>query len=602
MMGSKISIITVCYNEPNLAWTCDSIVNQTFQDFEWIVIDGGSNQETLDIFEKYKYRMNYFVSEKDKGIRYAFNKGIAKAAGAWCNFMNAGDSFYGPDVLEKVSAELEKHQDCDVLYGNACFTRDSRPQGYARYHRNIDRFFFFSGTICHQASFIKRELFELYGCYDDSFKMISDRVHFYKLYSNNCKFYHFDEILVNYDVTGEIARNIKERCDLEKKFHSQYYSPEEIKKFTVQKKELMMEIVRKKRLKNDVKICLKNPVDQIFYDGEMGLTAVFLPVSQIKLKPTISVIVPVYNAAPFLCRCLDSIIGQTLNSLEIICINDASSDKSMEILREFAVKDKRIKLIDFAENKGVSAARNAGIKAASGEYLGFVDSDDYIDKNFYWTLYGKAFITDADMVEAPVALIVKGKKDVVENRVWFYSSIFKTRLIKEKKIFFPEGINFGEDAVFMFRILMLVKNRQSGTGVVYNYVKHEKSASHYMSADVFGSIIRAYDLIFAEIHAWSFKSETNKDQICKIIDLFFRNLFYFFRTCPEIDYLNVVPEKLIKYFSKFSNDTVIVNSIMKEEPEMRNLIMNGDIEMIKESLGGWRKKLAGKLRTKIQNR
>jgi glycosyltransferase involved in cell wall biosynthesis len=190
--------------------------------------------------------MDYFTSERDGGIRDAFNKGIARATGEWCNFMNAGDSFYGPDVLEKVSAELEKRPDCDVLYGNVCCTRDNRPQGYVRYSRNIDRFFFFSGTICHQASFIKRRLFTLYGCYDDSFRLMADRVHFYKLYSNNCKFYHFDEILANYDGGGESSTSRKEWDELEKTFHSQYYSLEEIKEFTAQRKKNMLEIVRKK--------------------------------------------------------------------------------------------------------------------------------------------------------------------------------------------------------------------------------------------------------------------------------------------------------------------------------------------------------------------
>ena len=69
---NKVTIITICYNEPNLEQTCESIVNQTWQDFEWIVIDGGSNKETLDVFEKYKHRIDKFVSEPDNGIYNAY--------------------------------------------------------------------------------------------------------------------------------------------------------------------------------------------------------------------------------------------------------------------------------------------------------------------------------------------------------------------------------------------------------------------------------------------------------------------------------------------------------------------------------------------------
>ena len=98
--------------------------------------------------------------------------------------------------------------------------------------------------------------------------------------------------------------------------------------------------------------------------------------------PKISVIVPVYNVEKYLARCLDSIINQTLADIEIICINDGSTDNSLEILNDYAKKDSRIKIIDQT-NAGLSCARNAGMQIAQGEYIGFVDSDDWIDLDFY---------------------------------------------------------------------------------------------------------------------------------------------------------------------------------------------------------------------------
>jgi glycosyltransferase involved in cell wall biosynthesis len=227
-------------------------------------------------FEKYKYRMNYFVSEKDNGIRDAFNKGIAKASGEWCNFMNAGDSFYGSDVLEKVAAELERHHDCDVLFGNVCFTLNSRSKSHVRYFREISRFFFFIGDFVHQGAFIKRRLFELYGGYDDNFKMIADWVHAYKLYLNNCTFYYFDKTLANYDTAGESSTNKKECYNLIKIFHDQYYSPEETKEFTALEKKIKMEIVRNKLYEKG-----RGNVDEEFFDNrKTGLIAIFSPVRQ----------------------------------------------------------------------------------------------------------------------------------------------------------------------------------------------------------------------------------------------------------------------------------------------------------------------------------
>lgn len=113
----------------------------------------------------------------------------------------------------------------------------------------------------------------------------------------------------------------------------------------------------------------------------------------------VSVIIPVYNTEKFLRKCLDSVCNQTLQDIEIICINDCSTDGSLEILREYAGKDNRIKLIELFENGGAAKARNIGIDIAHGEYIGFVDSDDFVDLDFYEKLYNKAVETGADAVK-----------------------------------------------------------------------------------------------------------------------------------------------------------------------------------------------------------
>ena len=96
-------------------------------------------------------------------------------------------------------------------------------------------------------------------------------------------------------------------------------------------------------------------------------------------KPLVSVIVPIYNMDPFLRRCVASIMNQTLRELEIILVNDGSTDTSSDIIREMALADSRVKVINQV-NQGVSAARNAGLKAAKGKYIGFVDADDLLSR------------------------------------------------------------------------------------------------------------------------------------------------------------------------------------------------------------------------------
>lgn len=114
--------------------------------------------------------------------------------------------------------------------------------------------------------------------------------------------------------------------------------------------------------------------------------------------PAISVIIPVYNAAEYLHKCLDSIINQTFTDLEIICVNDCSKDNSLEILREYEEKDVRIKVVDCERNNRQAVARNIGMKMATGKYIAFVDADDWIDRDRFYRLFETAEREKTDAV------------------------------------------------------------------------------------------------------------------------------------------------------------------------------------------------------------
>ena len=129
--------------------------------------------------------------------------------------------------------------------------------------------------------------------------------------------------------------------------------------------------------------------------------------------PNISVIVPVYNVERFLARCLDSILGQNLHDIEVICVDDGSPDDSIRILRSYAARDARIKIIR-QENRGLGGARNTGIEAASGEYIGFVDSDDWVDSDFYEKLYDAAMRTGADIA---CASLISHRGEKIKKRI-----------------------------------------------------------------------------------------------------------------------------------------------------------------------------------------
>lgn len=122
------------------------------------------------------------------------------------------------------------------------------------------------------------------------------------------------------------------------------------------------------------------------------------------MEPKVSVIIPVYNVEPFLARCLDSVVGQTLREIEIVCVDDGSPDRSIDILRRYAAVDDRIRVIS-QENRGLGGARNRGFDAAAGEYILFVDSDDWIDPAYCERLYDAARATGADVACASMLKI-----------------------------------------------------------------------------------------------------------------------------------------------------------------------------------------------------
>ena len=143
----------------------------------------------------------------------------------------------------------------------------------------------------------------------------------------------------------------------------------------------------------------------------------------------ISIIVPVYNAEKYLVKCLDSLVNQTKKNIEIILVNDGSKDKSIDILNEYKEKYPDMITIISQENQGQSAARNSGIENATGKYIAFVDSDDYVSKNMFEKLYEKAIEKDYDIVASNVNCVYPDKNLEIHSGVDFES----TEMTKEEK-------------------------------------------------------------------------------------------------------------------------------------------------------------------------
>ena len=199
----KISIITINYNEPLLERTCESVVNQTFKDYEWIVIDGDStNPQTLETLRRYKENMAYFVSEPDDGVFDAMNKGIEQASGYWLIFMNAGDCFYNNESLKSMVPYIDQNKNCAVVYGGILREHKEKLEPYFIKQKRLDDLFFLVDTIMHQSSFIRRDMFVKYGKYRDEFRVVSDWAKFAQMYWAGEKFKSVDFIVSKYNLNG----------------------------------------------------------------------------------------------------------------------------------------------------------------------------------------------------------------------------------------------------------------------------------------------------------------------------------------------------------------------------------------------------------------
>ena len=245
----------------------------------------------------------------------------------------------------------------------------------------------------------------------------------------------------------------------------------------------------------------------------------------------LSIIVPIYNAQNHLKKCIESIMNQTEKDIEIILIDDGSTDDSLKICNEYQRKDFRINVI-HQKNSGVSIARNQGIKIAKGEYIGFVDSDDWIDLDMFKRLLEEAKKTDADIVMCDATTVYStGEKQedtitqLATNRildksdftpalllemagsVWrciYKNNNYRDKPIKSNKFYFPLGIKFSEDRIYNIYAFGYANKIDYIKESYYNRYMNEKSAVHRFHGDYFEAYKKSANEIEKAIYlAWN---------------------------------------------------------------------------------------------------
>jgi glycosyltransferase involved in cell wall biosynthesis len=206
--------------------------------------------------------------------------------------------------------------------------------------------------------------------------------------------------------------------------------------------------------------------------------------------PKISVIVPIYNVEKYLEKCINSLLSQTLEDIQIILVNDGSKDNSGNIAKEYEKNNKDRVIYVEKENGGLSDARNYGLKYATGDFIAFLDSDDYIEKNAYEKMYNKAIEENADYVECdflwefPNKIRVdkqypyKNKKEMLSFvRVVAWNKLIKRQLIIDNNLEFPKGLRY-EDVEFTYKLIPFINKFAYVDKPFIHYVQREGSIAN----------------------------------------------------------------------------------------------------------------------------
>lgn len=201
-MSFQLSIITINYNNAQgLEKTIESVSAQNSQDFEYIVVDGNSEDESKNIIQKNKNHINNWISEPDSGVYNAMNKGIKMATGKYLLFLNSGDLLENKDVVSKILPELKSDE--DIIYGNLIYSKNGVSVEKFTPPNELNLVYFLHFFLPHPATFIKKNLFNKVGFYKEDFKIISDWEFFLRaIIIHGASYKHLDIIISNFDNSG----------------------------------------------------------------------------------------------------------------------------------------------------------------------------------------------------------------------------------------------------------------------------------------------------------------------------------------------------------------------------------------------------------------
>ena len=467
-MQPKVSVIIPVYNaEKYLSECLDSVLCQTLRDIEVICVDDGSTDGSLSLLREYETRDSRLktLTQQNEYAGVARNRGLNAASGRYCLFLDA-DDFFAPEMLEAIYGRACETEADIVLFGGRKYHDDTGEYEDAPSYLHSERLE--SGQVFSRKDF-PEEILTISNnapwtkLFDRDF-IETNQLRFQALQNCNDMYFtmlamclaeriaYVPEPFANYRVgmTGNTqSRKEKDPTCFIEAYKSLYDAlrergvyPEVEKSYITHAVSGCLYNLDTLRSPSSRMAVYKGLTEELFpYTGLLdhpeeyyadpagadrlrGIPYILACREQMSLRDAqsslstaagedtaaVSVVVPVYNMEKYLRDCLDSILGQTMRDMEILCVNDGSTDASQTVLEEYAARDDRIRIIR-QENMGLSAARNTGARNAGGKYLYFMDSDDILEREALATLYERAERDDLTIVYFDAVSFADGGMD-----------------------------------------------------------------------------------------------------------------------------------------------------------------------------------------------
>ena len=508
-MNELISIIVPIYNVEDYLREClDSIQKQTYPNFECIMVNDGSTDNSKQIAEEYLVDSRFkLINQSNQGLSSARNTAIKhlSANSSFVSFVDSDDYIHST-FLEKMTAQIEEGVDIiEGLFehyhdGNIYYFPQSEPHKVAL-ETTVEKLKCLALEKIRNSScgkLIRREM--LHGSFFPEGWIFEDLAVVPEFVTSSNKWVKIQETVYTYRIRENsiITSSFSEKdLDIFKIFEKFdcFFKDESLDiKIWVEKLKLLHINYRSQKVPNQY-------IERYQKEKERILSNI----EEYEKGELISIIVPIYNVENYLRQCLDSIVAQTYQNFECLLINDGSPDNSADICREYVSKDSRFRYFE-KENGGVSSARNLGIEHSKGEYITFIDSDDWVDSDYLEVLYNSLVDERADIAISTYKRFEMGdncwyvhafqrgydkkvftnKKlmdellslDGFDNSYRFVSGKLVHRNMLEN-IAFNVATPYGEDMEFWFKIYMISDKVVYVNKETYNYRTDERISKHF---------------------------------------------------------------------------------------------------------------------------